>query len=51
MAKILLIEDDADLTEVLRFTLSNKGHSVKSAERRQRCAAYVARVQIRLDNP
>jgi len=30
MAKILLIEDDADLTEVLRFTLSNKGHSVKA---------------------
>ncbi len=30
MAKILLIEDDADLTEVLRFTLSNKGHSVQA---------------------
>lgn len=30
MAKILLVEDDADLTEVLRFTLSNKGHSVKT---------------------
>lgn len=30
MAKILLVEDDADLTEVLRITLSNKGHSVKT---------------------
>ncbi len=32
MAKILLIEDDADLTEVLRITLSNKGHSVKALD-------------------
>ncbi|MCC7529203.1 MAG: response regulator transcription factor [Candidatus Melainabacteria bacterium] len=30
MAKILIIEDDKDLAEVLRFTLSNKGHSVQS---------------------
>ncbi|MBC7997584.1 MAG: response regulator transcription factor [Leptolyngbya sp.] len=30
MAKILLVEDDADLAEVLRITLSNKGHSVKT---------------------
>lgn len=30
MAKILVVEDDADLTEVLRITLSNKGHAVQA---------------------
>ncbi|MCC6980471.1 MAG: response regulator transcription factor [Candidatus Melainabacteria bacterium] len=29
MAKILVVEDDSDLAEVLKITLSNKGHSVK----------------------
>lgn len=29
MAKILVVEDDKDLSEVLRFTLTNKGHSVQ----------------------
>ncbi len=29
MAKILLIEDDVDLAEILSFTLSSKGHSVQ----------------------
>jgi DNA-binding response OmpR family regulator len=29
MAKILVVEDDADLAEVLRITLANKGHAVQ----------------------
>lgn len=29
LAKILLVEDDVDLAEVLNFTLSSKGHSVQ----------------------
>ena len=41
MAKILVVEDDVDLAEVLAFTLSSKGHSIQKLTKSEEALAVL----------